>query len=64
MKIEFIKNENDKRIGYKLISETEDEFLRMGVHEIDMIFFGSDGKEIVYDGRETTPDDKSIQALR
>ena len=62
MKIEFIKNNDDKRVGYKLISETEDDFLKMGAIR-DMIFFGLDGKEIVYDGREMTPDDR-IQALR
>lgn len=63
MRIEFIHNEDDKRVGYKLISETEDDFLKMGAIR-DMIFFGFDEKAIVYDGREMTPDDKKIQALR
>ena len=30
----------------------------------DMIFFGFENTRIVYDGREMTPDDTKIQALR
>lgn len=63
MKIEFIYNDDEKRVGYKLIAETEDDFNKLGAVR-DMIFFGFDDKAIVYDGREMTLDNKSVQALR
>lgn len=63
MRIEFIYNDDGLRVGYKLISETEDDYVKMGAVR-DMIFFGFDEKEMVYDGRESTPDDKRIQALK
>ncbi len=63
MKIEFIYNDDEKRVGYKLIAETEDDFSKLGAIR-DMIFFGMDEKEIVYDGREMTLCGESIQVLR
>jgi len=47
MKIEFIKDDNDKKIGYKLIPENESE--KYQINEIrNEYFFGS----VRYAGRE------------
>lgn len=63
MKIEFIYKDHEKRVGYKLIAETEDDHIKLAAVR-DMIFFGFENTRIVYDGREMTPDDTKIQALR
>lgn len=63
MKIEFIYNDDEKRVGYKLVAETDDDFNKLGAVR-DMIFFGFNEKAIVYDGREMTLCGESIQALR
>ena len=63
MKIEFIYNDDEVRVGYKLVAETADDFSKLGAVR-DMIFFGFNEKEIVYNGREMTYDGGSIQALR
>jgi hypothetical protein len=47
MKIEFIKDDNDKKIGYKLIPENESE--KYQINEIrNQYFWGS----VKYNGRE------------
>jgi hypothetical protein len=62
MKIELIKDDNNKISGYKIIRETEDE---LEVIEIvrDMYFWGYLGK-LKYGGRSSAPGTDDTSELR
>ena len=62
MKLELIRNADNKIVGYKLLKEaTDDTFAIEYVR--DMIFFGMDEWELTYDGR-TTDDNNNTVELR
>jgi hypothetical protein len=62
MKLELIKDENNKLSGYKIIRETEDELEAIEMVR-DMYFWGHLGK-IKYGGRISAPDTDDTAVLK
>jgi len=60
MKLELIRNADNKIVGYKLLKEaTDDTFAIEYVR--DMIFFGMDDYKLTYDGRTTDDNNDTIE---
>jgi hypothetical protein len=62
MKLELIKDENNKLSGYKIIRETEDELEAIEMVR-DMYFWGYLGK-LTYGGRSSSPGTDDTCELR
>jgi hypothetical protein len=62
MKLELIKDENNKLSGYKIIRETEDELEAIEMVR-DMYFWGHLGK-LTYGGRSSAPGTDDTCELR
>jgi hypothetical protein len=62
MKLELIKDENNKLSGYKIIRETEDELETIEMVR-DMYFWGHLGK-LKYGGRSSAPETDDTSELR
>lgn len=62
MKLELIKDENNKLSGYKIIRETEDELEAIEIVR-DMYFWGHLGK-LTYGGRSSSPGTDDTCELR
>jgi hypothetical protein len=52
MKVELLKDENGKAIGWSMQGENPQEIEKLGIIR-DLQFFGFDESAIRYDGRET-----------
>ena len=62
MKLELIKDDNNKISGYKIIRETEDELEAIEMVR-DMYFWGHLGK-LKYGGRSSAPETDDTSELR
>ena len=58
MKVELIKNDTNKTVGWKLVAETKEDKLRLGTIR-NMEFFGLNDTVITYDGMKTDPEDEN-----
>lgn len=59
MKIELIKNEANKTVGWKLVGETKEDKLRLGTIR-NMEFFGLGDDVVEYDGITSDPENKNL----
>lgn len=59
MKIELIKNEANRTVGWSIIGETKEDKLRLGTMR-NLLFFGTGDDVIEYDGVSTDPENENL----